>query len=365
MKKVVLFCGENNVSLGAIRCLGEAGYRPICYCFGHKCKYLLSSKYVGEGKVFNTIEDAFEQLRADFPDTNEKPVLLTIPDPPAHIIDMHKDEMDKKFILMSAGKAGAIVHWMDKKNISELAQKHGLIIPWTIEMKKGDSVPDGLDYPVFTKSSSTTDGGKCDESVCRTKAELDERVKTMVSERFLVMKYIQKKKEINYYGMSLKGRIYIDYSDERTRFTTTGFGNYQKFSPCLKDELYDKIVAMIKATGYEGLFDVEFLQGVDGNMYFLEVNFRLDGTLYRLSPGVNLPAEWCKWVETPENKLPQSLTLKKKHFTGMSEKEDFQNSVLTGMVNPLKWFYQFCTADKHMLINIRDPKPFFVRLFQK
>lgn len=365
MDKVVLFCSGVYTSIGVIRCLGEVGYKPECYCYGDDSDYLLASRYISVGKKFPTIHEVLAYLLNDYPKYDKKPILLTIPDPPAYYVDLHKAELEKKFVVMSAGKSGAIVYWMSKKNIGALAVKNGLTIPWTIEQNKSELIPDGLEYPVFTKSVATIEGGKGDESICYNKMELEERKKYISSDRFLIMKYVEKAKEINYFGMSLKGHVYINYKDERTRFLPGSYGHYSKFMACEKDELYLKIVSLIKDTGYEGLFDVEFIQGTDGELYFLEVNFRVDGTVYRLSPGVNLPAEWCRLVNTPQDELPSELQTGKNVFTGMSEYQDFKDSVIGGKVNVFVWLYQFLKADKHATFNIKDPKPFFYKVFER
>lgn len=56
-QKTILFCSEVYTSLGVLRCLGEAGFRPECYCYGPGCNYLLSCKYISRGKAFTTKED--------------------------------------------------------------------------------------------------------------------------------------------------------------------------------------------------------------------------------------------------------------------------------------------------------------------
>ena len=117
---------------------------------------------------------------------------------------------------------------------------------------------------------------------------------------------------------------------------------------------------MIKEIGYEGLFDIEFLLGEDGILYFMEINFRVDGAIYKLTPGVNLPAEWCRLVGEAKDDIPVGLPLKKDYFTGMTEFPDFRASVMSGKMNPFQWFWEFCTADKHMLINLKDPRPALV-----
>ena len=362
--RTVVYCSDGYACLGLIRSLGEAGFRPECYCYDQNCDYFLASRFVSKSIKFKTAEDALNYLLNDYPCYEEKPVLFTIPDMPAYLVDLHQDGLKEKFILMSAGEQGKIGYWMDKRHVASVAQKHGLTIPWTIVLSKTDAIPDSIEYPVFTKSIRTVDGGKEDESICWNRDELEKRIMTIASNRFFVTKYIRKQKEICYFGMSVKGKVYIDFHDELSRFPDGAFGYYGVFRRCMHDEVYQKCVSMMAEIGYEGLFDVEFLLGDDGVLYFMEVNFRVDGAIYKLAEGINLPAEWCRLACVPKEDLPESLPVNKDFFTGITEVYDFKTSVLTGKVNPFKWFWEFCTADRHMLVNIKDPKPFFVWVCQ-
>lgn len=95
---------------------------------------------------------------------------------------------------MNAGQQGDIGYWMDKRKMAKMAKKHGLVVPWTIELSKDETIPDFINYPVFTKSVSTIEGGKNDEGIYWNKKELGEKMATVVSDRFLVMTYIRKSK---------------------------------------------------------------------------------------------------------------------------------------------------------------------------
>lgn len=371
MRKIVLFCSDAYTSLGIIRCIGEIGKKIEVYCFGEFCEYLLASKYVSVGKSFKSKEQALQFLLKDYPTHEEKPILLTIPDPPAYLVDLHKDELEKKFIVMNAGKSGNVIHWMSKLNIAELAKKYGLTLPWTIVINKDERIPDDLEYPVFTKSENSTEGGKGCEGIFWNKSELEEKCQSVKTDRLIVMQYIQKVKEVNCFGISLDGHVYLDYYDERMRFTIDKYGHYNTFKRLSDSALQsmgggktESIKSMILETGYNGLFDVEFIQGKDGRLYFMEVNFRCDGELYKLVPGLNYPSEWCRLIEMKEAglSLPDKLDLGKERFTGINETSDFRENVLTGKVNIFTWLYQFLKADKRMLVNLKDPLPFFVKV---
>ena len=131
--------------LGLIRSLGEAGIRPECYCYGEHGDFLLASKYVRKGRLFKTADDVLSFLMNDYSCPNdEKPVLFTIPDVPAYLVDMHLDKLKDKFILMNAGRQGAIASWMDKRKMAIMARKHGLVVPWTIELSKDEAIPDSI-----------------------------------------------------------------------------------------------------------------------------------------------------------------------------------------------------------------------------
>lgn len=362
-KRIVIFCNDGYPSIGLIRSLGEANYRPECYCYGKYCRYLLASKYVSKGRIFETPDEVLNYLVNDYPLYGNKPILFTVPDLPAFLVDQNYNRLSQKFLLMSAGRQGAIGEWMDKRKMANIAKKHGFTIPWTIELSKNDTIPESIEYPVFTKSIRSVDGGKCDESICWNRDELEAKKTTIQSERFLVMKYIKKKQEIDYFGLSVKGKAYINFHDEISRFPNSGYGYYCVYKKCDHTEICQRCISMIEEIGYNGLFDVEFLKGEDGVLYFMEMNYRVDGAIYKLTPGINLPAEWCRLVNYDKKDLPEVLPIKKEHFTGMTELQDFKTSVLSGEMNFFKWFWEFCTADTHMLLNLKDPKPVFVWAF--
>lgn len=363
MRRVVVFCCDGYISLGLIRCLGEAGYRPECYCSGEYCEFFMASKYVSKSKHFKSVNDTLDYLMNEYSCYQEKPFLFTIPDEPAYLVDMHYDQLKEKYILMNAGGQGRIGYWMDKQNQANIAQKHGLTVPWTITLSKHDDIPDTIEYPVFTKSTKSVDGGKKDEGICWNRAELERKKDEALSDTLLVVKYIRKKKEIDYFGLSVKGKVYIDFHDEISRFPDGAYGYYGPFMRCKHDETYQRCVSMMEEIGYEGIFDIEFLLGDDNVLYFMEINFRADGAIYKLAEGVNLPAEWCRLACLDKKELPEHLPINKDYFVGMTEVQDFKLSVLKCHMNPFLWFLQFCKADRHMLFNLKDPKPMWARLY--
>ena len=356
-QRVVVVCTGFHPSIGLIRTLGRASYRPECYVYGEYADVVVKSRYVSKSKVFETAEEVVEYLLETYPVCEDKPVLITSGDYSQCLVDKNLEAFEKKFVVFNAGAPGKVTFWMDKQNIGELAKKHGLNVPWMLRLRRGDAIPSDIDFPVFTKSGKTADGGKQDERVCRNMNELSAATEKMTADEYLVMPFIDKIREVNYFGVAAKGKVYIDYVGVDVRPPEGSYGCYNHFSPCPEDSLHSKLVSLIKDTGYEGLFEIEFLEGKDGELYFTEVNFRADGGLYQLSYGINLPAAWCQISRMSAGELPEHLEMSGKSYYGMTEIYDFRQSVSTGRVNFFLWLWQLLGAKRHTFFYWKDLKP--------
>lgn len=133
----------------------------------------------------------------------------------------------------------------------------------------------------------------------------------------------------------------------------------------LKDErLREKLYDLIKRTKFEGIFDVEFMEGKDGELYFLEVNFRSTTWSYALTCGnVNEPYLWAK--ATLEGRIDyDSIHPEEKVFTAMVEPSDFKENVLTRKVGLFKWVKQMRACKCKFYYTKDDPKPFWSYIFK-
>ena len=84
---------------------------------------------------------------------------------------------------------------MDKHNILELAKKHGLNVLEARVCKRGE-IPEGVKYPIITKSISPNVGGwKSDVHICYSEQELKQAYEMIEAPTVLVQKYIEKQNE--------------------------------------------------------------------------------------------------------------------------------------------------------------------------
>ena len=112
-----------------------------------------------------------------------------------------------------------------------------------------------------------------------------------------IQQLIDKDYEYQLIGLSLNGgeKVIIpglSYVIRPAETTNTGFLHYIPLTDTY-NAIVEKGKQFLKATGYSGLFSLEFLRGKDGKDYFMEINFRNDGNAICVTAsGVNLPYIW-------------------------------------------------------------------------
>ena len=63
--------------------------------------------------------------------------------------------------------------------------------------------------------------------------------------------------------------------------------------------LIDDLIKFVDSLGYEGLYDVDLIESVDGKMYFVEINMRFGASGYAVTKcGVNLPGMYADYMLT-------------------------------------------------------------------
>jgi len=293
-----------------------------------------------------------------------KPFIFTTDDNHAELLDCHYDELKDYFYFFNCGRTKSISKYLNKSAICLAAEECGLKIPLGEVVKPGVP-PKKLRYPIFTKTiDSVSPGWKRDVFICHTEEEYITVSKMMTSPLLLVQEYIEKVNEVSMQGFSVNGgeSVYMPYEKRYLRLTDTSYGGYMFYKKFENEDLKEKIKKLIKKVGFSGCFEIEFLEGKDGGLYFLEVNFRFSASNYGVNyGGVNQPIEWA--LATIEGKINESkFNLLQQLFVVMNEPKDIRSVRKTGI---LKWIWQFVTADSWYLYNAKDANPFFAYLYQK
>lgn len=357
--KVIVFgCNHQNM-LGLVRSLGEKGIRPYCVLLKSKDGMVFRSKYPAECHWAESPQAGYDYIVQTFSGINPKPILLSSDDVTETLYDKNLEFLREHFYVPSADVAGKITFLMEKMHIAEYAQEVGFVVPKMRILKKTELVPKDIEYPVFTKSVKSIDGGKKEECKCCNEDELVTALNNSKSGVLLVQQYIDKKTEWCIQGFAANGIVYTPYVMRYLRFSEKAFGGYTEHCRLVDEEFKELLHKLIRNTCYTGLFSIEFLVDKNDKCYFTEINFRNDGAAYHATRGgANLAYLYCDTLIN--GKMPK-VSLKD-HVIGMDELKDFGQSVRSKKISLIKWIWQFVTADSHKIINSKDMAPFWCML---
>lgn len=298
MNNVIIVGGNHHNTLGVIRAFGRSGISPYVIMTSMVSdSFVLRSKYIKKSWVIKS-EEVVDFLLKDlrFP---EKSVLVGCHDVISSIFDLNYDKLSEYFYVPGAKIAGQISRLAEKKEMSALAVNIGMDVPQyrIINSQNLLSEKEYIQYPCITKPAVSREGSKGDICVCYSEDELTQFFGVRFNRNFMVQTFIDKDFEFQLIGCSLNdgNNIIIPGVSKLIRpskSSNTGFLKY-----CQLDDSFEKTLSkskkFIRATGYNGLFSMEFLRDKNGTDYFMEINFRNDGnTICVTNSGVNLPMIW-------------------------------------------------------------------------
>lgn len=352
---IIVLGGDHYNTYGIVRSLGEEGIHSDVIILGctKEDSFVLKSRYVDSGFGCNSHDEAIGILKSYQGRDN---ILVCCSDEAEELILIHYDELAPNFILPVCKDPNETVRLMDKSNIGALAKQFDITVPktWIV---KNRQLPEEVMSPCITKPLTSQSGHKADIVVCKNLEELNA---VITAENhcadYVVQQYIEYEKEVSILGAVLAdGSVALSGCIDKLRtcmIGTTSFGVMVDYS-ILGDNI-PKLEAMMKSTGYRGLFSAEFLLK-DGVYYFLEVNFRNDGNTYvATASGQNLPLLYVKSIigdfQWSEIKLSYPC-----YF--MLEIEDFM-TLRHNHVSISQWRRDLKKANTCLVYNKQDIKPF-------
>lgn len=315
MSQKVVIIGHSYVSrLALARSLGQAGFEVsvIVTMYGAldtRKPLDCYSKYVSEVCYCKAKdEEGLIKLLLDrFVDAEHKVVLIPDSDFSACFIDKNKTLLEKHFLFPRVTVEGSFVSdWMDKGEQKRLARKIGLqVANSTVLHIETEQLPDlGAisNYPCFTKSLKTMGGGKQCFRKCDDEEELADALKSFAKKGFkdiLVEDFIEIEKEYAVVGLSDGQQVFIPGVIQFVKGCEShpGIARQGRVLPVAGFEsLIALFMDFVRATGFIGLFDIDFLYSQD-RYYFCEMNFRFGGSGYAYTKsGVNLPAMFVRMM---------------------------------------------------------------------
>ena len=357
----IVFAEEHYNPLGVIRSLGEGGFKPVAIIIKGGPQLASKSKYLSKVYYVENREQGLKILLNEYSGCKEKVFVYACDDTTEEFLDNHYEELKEGFIFYNAGKAGRVTEFLNKETIGKLALKNGLNFLEAVAVKKGE-IPENLEYPIITKALDSTVGGwKNDMFICHDQLELQAAYAKIQSPEVMLQKYIVKKNEYCLEGFSCN-------HGEEVFIAIESVYNYKlpmSYSPYMtvnnfsnKNNVFRGLKEMFREIGFEGIFEVEFLEADDGTLYFGEINFRNSTWSYASTcAGMNLPVLWAEAMlkgKLPENcfnKIPEP------GFTAMVELTDFKERVIKRKYSPIKWIQDLKRCQCKYYIGRNDLKP--------
>lgn len=344
MKQPVIILGSNPASrLALIRAVGEVEECRVTIVnmvlqlpdkpFRTIDSY---SKYV-DGVLFARKFDAdglANLLLSKCQDERAKPIVMSIDDDSACLVDSIQDRLCNKFFVPHIQhRAGAIAHLMDKQVQKELAKQFGFNVAksWPIDFKDGKyEVPESITFPCYVKGRLSYHSAKLHQKKCSTEKELTEWLKVIAKENpspMLIEEFLDINKEYGIIGYSdpqkvvLPGIVELLDGGHGGHKGVSAFGRVNDFR--LNEVLKPQIEQMLKHIRLTGMFNIDFVEA-NGKWYFVELNVRYAAYGYAVCrAGVNLPAfQIYGMLSRDDSELPTQV---KNGFCYVNEKVAFDD----------------------------------------
>lgn len=356
MSREIVIFGEHLLNtLGQIRSFGKAGYRPDVIWLVSGAHSPAGSRYIRKYFEVRSIEEGITLLLNEFTG-DEKRFLSTDSDRVIAALDADYDAFIQYFHFFNA--KGELRPYLDKYAQCKLAEEFGLNTPFS-QVVEADAIPDNLPYPVFTKSTdSLSEDWKKRSAICRGKDDLSALFSSSGEKTLLVQKYIEKKNEVAFEGISRNGgdEVFIPIQGEYDRLPKIGYGTLKHNGPCRMDSSMKKAISgIMRKVGFSGVFEIEFIKDSQERLYFLEINFRHTQYNYALAMmGINMAEIWMTAVDEKSFSFDE-FVIPDKQMTVFNEVKDFKDNVRTGKLTVRQWLKDFLHADSHYLYCREDP----------
>lgn len=368
--KFIVIGGDAVNALGVIWGLGEVGIKS-CVLGEWELRHhaaLSKSKYVESVDVVQNNEEIYRILKEKYGNEEYKPFLFFTWEHHEAFIDEHYDELKDKFYFYNAGHQGSLNLLLSKSFQCELASKCGIRVPQHKVVPKG-TLSHGIPYPIITKTvSSDIPSWKRDMIVCYNEGELQKAYQKIEAESVIIEEFIEGVCEVDLKGFSINEGKEIFFTHLKTwKKKEDNTTNLMYFEPCKNDSLKQQLAQLIQKANYNGIFDAEFIQDKEGNLFFLEVNWRTGMYNYNhLLEGVDLPYLWAK--STLEGHIDiSSIFVKPIKYVAFDEMSAFTECLRHPKLFPI-WLRHYKSADVLYFRNKHDIRPtrrFWLNLFTR
>lgn len=371
MKNVIVVGGDHYNTLWLIRSLGMGGFYVIAVLVnpGSQKSFVCKSRYCKESYIVNDFDEMIHRLY-QFSFGCKVPIFAN-GDVVAEVMDENYNLLSQKYILHHCNhQQGSIKYWMNKSNMLSLAKTVGIEVPYSLSVDLND---DSINYkkipfPCLIKPEISAAASKNSFRVCNDEAQLKSAISEIKRDcsHVLIQEYVKRDYEYLVYGVSTEKEIILPGGLTKVHtcsdVNNLGMASYAYLSNELPSQIgnFECIKRFVREMGYYGLFSVEFMLTKD-KAYFLEINFRNDGTCYfTTQAGVNIPSLWAASVLDMDTTHMQKSLIRSRTY-GLNEVNYLKYTIRSqSLLTSLKELF---SAKAFSLCKLNDMIPVFSKVF--
>lgn len=377
----IIVAGRNySTNLGIARSLGEAGYEvevlriyqkkpermsinkeliPDAYSKYIKGYYICVSSYKNERIVKKLKELA---------DPDRKMLIIPGDDLVASVLDTYYDELKDSYFMPNVnGRYGQIKELMSKDLQTKLARNNGLPVLDSIKIQtinRKFDLPKELKFPCFVKPNISVDNPKATMKMCNNEQELRAHFEAITEKKdrtMLVEEFLNIKNEYSILGLGTKeGAIgpALFIAEKGGKGRRRGVAVTGRILPLEKMQpLADRVIGFVESLGFEGLYDIDLIEAVDGKLYFAEMNMRIGTSGYAFTQcGINLPGMYADYIY--KGIIPdKNCKIDRSDVVFVNEKE-LLDAYIDGNLEMKEFDEIMERADIHFIDNQEDPKAY-------
>jgi FAD-dependent urate hydroxylase len=230
-------------------------------------------------------------------------VLLPGTDASLYVLSRERERIERH-VAMGLAPHEAVVASLNKQALAEAAAGAGLRSPETALCEGPDeavSAATRMGFPVILKPlRSPIEVGGVQMRVGSVRVDDRDSLAGLTPSygRPCIVQRSESGSIVSFAGVLAEGRL---LGTAVSRYLRTWFpesGNVC-FSETIEPPaaLTDRVVALLAAFGWKGIFELELLERSDGSYAALDLNPRLYGSVaLAVAAGANLPAIWCDWL---------------------------------------------------------------------
>jgi predicted ATP-grasp superfamily ATP-dependent carboligase len=360
---------DHHNSLGVIESLGMKGILSFLIIVGKKSNsFVATSRFVIKTLYCEEIESLTSCILNDLPLQN-KYIVISTSDDVALELNNNLNALLDSCIIPGINEEKRLIEVMNKQEMVRIAQDAGFFVPTTFVLERGEAIPDTISFPVIAKSLISAKNGKSELMVIHNAEEFSAYCRfNMHSPSVQIQSFISKSFEFQLLGLSLNDGNEIIIPGHTVINRPTGIDNTCFLSFEALDETYNDVLSkaksFIQTVKYSGLFSMEFIRGVDGKDYFLEMNYRNDGNAIAVTySGVNLPFIWYLYnSETDYSQEINDVGIKNIHL--IPEYFDLMRVFYFKEISFGEWLKNMREADCYTTFFRNDRRPFRLFLLQ-